>query len=368
MSPVKALRLLLLFLATPMHAAMLPVQTVFVIVMENHNWADIKDSASAPYLNGTLLPMASYCERYYNPPAVHPSLPNYLWLEAGTNFGIEDDEWPAVDHQSTTEHLVTLLEHAGISWRAYQEDIQAGYVPLQDTNLYAVRHDPFVYFDDVTGTNNPASGYGIAHVRPYSELAFDLTNHSVAPYNVITPNVVHDGHDAIPPAYDAVAQTDGWLASELPRILGSSAFSNRGAVFITWDEGENGSDGPIGMIVLSPLGRGQGYFNRIHYTHSSTLRTLQEVFGVGPLLGDAANAIDVGDLFCRYAIDEVMTTDGIVRLHATGVIPGRTNIVQASADLVHWLNTSTNVVTTNSFVVDETFTLPARFYRLTQLP
>src|SRR5881628_3457840 len=74
------------------------VQTVFIILMENHNWADIKGSASAPYINNTLLPMSSYTTQYFNPPGIHPSLPNYLWLEAGTNFGISNDANPASNH------------------------------------------------------------------------------------------------------------------------------------------------------------------------------------------------------------------------------------------------------------------------------
>jgi hypothetical protein len=55
--------------------------------MENHNWSDIKGKPAAPYINHSLLPLASYAEHYFNPPGVHPSEPNYLWLEAGTNFG-----------------------------------------------------------------------------------------------------------------------------------------------------------------------------------------------------------------------------------------------------------------------------------------
>ena len=39
----------------------------------------------------------------------------------------------------------------------------------------------------------------------------------------------------------------------------------------------------------------------IAYTHSSTLRTLQEIFGVQPFLGDAANATDLSDLFSDFA-------------------------------------------------------------------
>src|SRR4051812_23856531 len=115
-----------------------PVRTVFIILLENHTWEDIHGSTNAPYLNGTLLPMASYCEQYYNPAGVHPSLPNYLWLEAGTNFGIFDDNDPSVDHQAATIHLVTLLNNAGISWKAYQENISGTDVPLANAGTYAV--------------------------------------------------------------------------------------------------------------------------------------------------------------------------------------------------------------------------------------
>src|SRR5664280_949276 len=134
---MKALRavLMVLILAAAAHAGNLPpVQTVFVILLENHNWSDFKGSADAPFINGTLLPMASYCEQYYNPPGLHPSEPNYLWLEAGTNFGVFDDNDPCINHQNTTRHLVTLLDNAGISWKTYQEDISGACVPLVATN------------------------------------------------------------------------------------------------------------------------------------------------------------------------------------------------------------------------------------------
>jgi len=75
------------------------IKTV-IILMENKNWFMIKDNPLAPYINGALLPNASHTEVYFNPPFNHPSLPNYLWLEAGTNFGIYNDGPPSVNHQS----------------------------------------------------------------------------------------------------------------------------------------------------------------------------------------------------------------------------------------------------------------------------
>src|SRR5213080_4733538 len=163
-------------------------KTVFLIMMENHNWSDIKGSPSAPYLNTTLLPMASHAEQDYNPPGIHPSEPNYLWLEAGTNFGILNDADPSSNAQTTGRHLVNMLEAAGLSWRAYQEDISGADCPLTNVGLYDVNHNPFVYFDDVTQGNSSRAPRCIEHVRPYSELETDLIYDRVARYNFITPH------------------------------------------------------------------------------------------------------------------------------------------------------------------------------------
>lgn len=369
---MKVLRIIaLLSMPVSIPAASLPpILTVFVIVLENHDWAAFKGSPSAPYLNNTLLPMASRCEQYMGVSGLRPSLPNYLWLEAGTNFGIYDNQLPDVNHQSTTNHLTAMLEAAGISWRAYQEDIGGTHVPLFYTNLYAPRHNPFVYFDDVTGTNDVNYAYGIAHIRPYSEFPTDLTNDTVARYNFISPNLCNGGHDSCPPYDDPVLQSDSWLASEVPKILASPAYQNNGALFITWDESSNNSV-PIGMVVLSPSARGGGYWNNIHYTHSSTLRTVQEIFGIAPYLGDASNATDLSDLFVQFGFsDAVMLPDGGIKLTVAGVIPERTNVIQASPDLTNWVSIHTNAVPANTFTFTDSGATNSTtgFYRLLQLP
>lgn len=283
------------------------IKTVFVIVMENHNWTsdgslDIAGNPAAPYINYTLLPMASYARNYNNPPGIHPSLPNYLWLEAGDTLGVHLDGPPSQYHQSTTSHLTTLLQKAGISWRAYEEGITGKDCPLNgegplDSNgstLYVPRHDPFVYFNDVTNNLNPASANCISHIRPFSQLATDLAANTVARYNFITPSVCDDMHDAC--SGDPIAHGDAWLKEHVPAILNSTAYRSGGVLLITWDEAAKG-DGPIGMVVLSPFAKGNHYSNGIYYTHSSTLRTIQEIFGVTPLLRYASSATDLGNLF-----------------------------------------------------------------------
>jgi phosphatidylinositol-3-phosphatase len=318
--------ILLFLIAIPAvaNAQMSRVKTVWIILMENHNWTgnnagaafgdpDIKGSPLAPYINGELLHTAAHAEQYFNPPGNHPSQPNYLWLEAGTNFGVLEDTQPGQVPTDNAPHLVELLDQKGVSWRAYAEpDFGA---PVFDTcpidfTYLDVEHLPFVYFADVTDNFSTSSQYCIEHVRPYYQLATDLANHTTARYNFIVPNVCHDGHEGVSPCdrtepSDNTRRSDAWLKENVPLILESKEYREGGALFILWDEAEDSgkfSDGPIGMFLLSPFAKGGGkreYSNCIHYDHSSMLKTFQEIFDVEPLLGAAADpkTKDLRDLF-----------------------------------------------------------------------
>jgi hypothetical protein len=164
---------------------------------------------------------------------------------------------------------------------------------MSNAGSYAVRHNPFVYYNDVSSTAT------CPNLKSYADLSGDLANNTVARYNFIVPNTCDDGHDSCAPYNDPVKQTDAWLQTNVPPILSSAAYQNGGALFITWDEAASG-DGPIGLIVLSPSAKGNGYSNTIHYTHGSLLRTTEEIFGVSPFLGDAQNQTDLGDLFTSF--------------------------------------------------------------------
>ena len=279
--------------------------------MENHNWTgdgsqDIKGNAAAPYINNTLIPMSSYANDYNNPPGIHPSLPKYLWLEAGTNFHILQDGNPSQYAQKTKKHLVTELDKAHVTWKAYLEDIQGNQCPLVNQGpkmiRTAIRSMPSGMIRSSTSTTtrkirNPKSKYCLQHLVPYTQLATDLANNTVAQYNWITPNLCDDMHDTC--GGNSIANGDTWLSQNVPAILNSAAYQNGGALFITWDEADAG-DGPIPMIVLSPFAKGGGYSNSIYYDHGSTLRTIQEIFSVTPLLGDAQKQTDLSDLFSVF--------------------------------------------------------------------
>jgi phospholipase C len=270
------------------------IKTVFVIVMENKNLVQLRTNSAAPYISLRLFSIAAHAEQYYNPPMSHPSEPNYVWLEAGDSLGIGDDNDPSVNARTTSDHLTDYLDLAGIDWKAYEEDIDGTVCPLKQIAEYGPKHDPFVFFTDVTGQNNLADPYCIQHLRPFTELAADLARDTVARYNFITPNLCNDMHDC------AVQIGDAWLEGTVSTIMASPAYARGGALFITWDEADGG-DGPIGMFVLSPTAKA-GYSNTIHYDHSSLLKTVQEIFGVTPLLRHAGDPTvnDLSDFFSRF--------------------------------------------------------------------
>jgi len=47
---------------------------------------------------------------------------------------------------------LTQRTTAGVSWKTYQEDISGLTCPLASVNKHSPKHNPFVYFDDVTNT------------------------------------------------------------------------------------------------------------------------------------------------------------------------------------------------------------------------
>ena len=316
---------------------------------------------NAPFINSlvsgtsSLSRQVAYASAYHNVlatpsgnnPHVHPSLPSYLWSEGGKHFDVFNDNSPFLSrgrgvHQGTKDHLASYLNRAGLSWKSYQEDIDTDAdgkvlprdqwtVPL-DKRLgvystgvpysYAPKHNPQVYFDDVnggpgSGEGNPKDPTAVAHFAPIQQLQTDLAKNAVARYNWITPNQYNEMHSEPPNGYKGltgpaatVRQGDDYLAVLIPQIMASEAYRSGGLIIIWVDEteGENRDDfsHTLPEIIISPLAHpnvaGKPYTNHINYTHSSDLRTMREIFQVGPWLGDAANTPDLSDLFAPGAI------------------------------------------------------------------
>ena len=76
--------------------------------------------------------------------------------------------------------------------------------------------------------------------------------------------------------------------------MASKAYKNNGLIVIWNDETEGGDDPSrtSTLIAISPLAKGNAFDSTLNYTHSSDLKSMQELFGVyGPngFLGDAGS-------------------------------------------------------------------------------
>ena len=190
---------------------------------------------------------------------------------------------------------------------------------------FAAKHDGQLFFTATNGgtatapdtsPSNPEAQF----YAPLQQLQTDLNNNTVARYNLITPDVYNDMHTALNTNFtyngvtyqagtdaEQIAQGDNFLSIIVPEIEASQAFKNNGEIVIWNDETEGeGAVDTAGYtsteIVISPLAKGNAYTNDIHYTHSSDVVTLQNIFGVagggaGGYLGASGGANSLADLF-----------------------------------------------------------------------
>jgi phosphatidylinositol-3-phosphatase len=263
----------------------LPVEgTIYTIVLENHD-ADVVEEM--PYLQGLADHYAS-ADAYFADH--HPSLPNYLQLLSGADQDVSDDDGPD-KHRFDAENLGSQLDAANIPWRAYMEAMGEPCL-MEDRGLYAVRHDPFLYFTSVTSDRASCEEH---IVDMDAHLADDLAS-SAYRYMWITPNDCNNMHDCEP------RKTDDWLSRLIPQIMSSEGYKNGGAIFVLWDEGGQdasyvlGGKQSIPAIVVSDHIASPGFVSDVLYSHDSYLATVEDAFGL-PRLPSTANSTPMADLF-----------------------------------------------------------------------
>jgi phosphatidylinositol-3-phosphatase len=256
---------------------------IVVIVLENHSFETVIGSPQAPFLN-SLANQWGLATGYSG--VSHPSLPNYLALIGGSTFGISSD---CTDCFVNAPSLPDRLEASGKTWKAYMEGMPSPCF-VGSADLYAQKHNPFVYFDPIR--TDPAR---CSRIVPYDQLAGDFATPAGAPnFAFITPNLCNDGHDC------PLSTTDAWLASEVPALLSSPAFTgSRSLLAITYDEGEGGSDRVA--TILAGSGVKQGFSSAVNYNHYSLLRTIESLWGLSPLAAGDGGASPMSDFFLSQA-------------------------------------------------------------------
>jgi hypothetical protein len=282
---------------------------VIVLGFENHDHTSIVGNlADAPYINGTLLPAYAHADAFMDPfPIPTPSEPHYIFMEAGTatfddvTFASNADP-SATNSTSSTAHLSTQLEAAGLDWRSFQEGIDetSGACPIHPSGFYQPKHDPFIFFQDVSGS--PPDGENArcaAHHAGFDAFFAIIDGDGALPaYSFVTPDRCHDmhGQDGCPNS-NLVNAGDEWLSTHLPRML-RWAEAHRGVIFLMWDEGVTTTRVPF--VAIGPSIK-KGYVGGVPLTHGSLVKTVERIFRL-PILSTVADTNDFGDLFADGAL------------------------------------------------------------------
>lgn len=272
--------------AGPSPAGLQRIRHVFIIVLENKNYADtFGTSTQDPYLQKTLPAQGALLTQYFG--TGHNSLDNYLAMISGqaSSVATEADceefsdfvlkrmtaDGQAVGngcvYPATVKTLADQMQAKGLRWKGYMEDMgndpareaaACGHPALNSKDLtqapsapsasvpkgdqYAARHNPFVYFHSII--DRPGC---VAHDVNLTALDADLASLAATPNLVfITPNLCNDGHDGAgtgAPGQGCVDGNPGGLTSSdaflkvwVPKITASAAFKKDGMLLITFDE------------------------------------------------------------------------------------------------------------------------------------
>jgi len=309
---------------------------IFVIVEENKEYDQILDPAAAPNI-AALAAKYGNATKFYG--EVHPSEANYVALLGGDTLGIHDDDGFSckagdkdpfcggssapgyVNHTTQAPHIGMQLEAAGMTWKAYLENLpQPGSLAFtasdpafddgtRKTALYASKHTGFVNFAQVQADPRRAE-----KLVGFDQLDRDLAADRLPNFALIVPNQCNEMHGLVgakvPPACsDKVAlirRGDEVIGDLVKRLQASAAWRSKDnvAIVITFDEGAGGDrqgccavtpdapsnfgGGHIPTIVITNHGP-RGVADPTPYNHYSLLRTMEEAFRLKGRLGHAAD-------------------------------------------------------------------------------
>jgi phospholipase C len=251
---------------------------VFVIVMENKEHGEVIGSPDAPYTTSLANRYTSLTRSYGE---LHPSLPNYFALTAGTTFGVTTN---CTTCQQSGRNIVDQLEDAHLSWKAYMGGMPRACFKGATSGRYAKKHNPFMYYRSVA--DNPAR---CAKVVPETELDRDLRAGRLPTYSFLTPDLCDDTHDC------GVDSGDAYLSRRVPGIL--RALGPKGYLVLSYDEGVSNAGCCGGLAVGGRIptviaGRGvkRGATPSRPVTHYSVLRLIEDSLRL-PRLGHARDSV-----------------------------------------------------------------------------
>ncbi len=261
------------------------ITKLLVIVEENQNASAIT-AGSAPYIWG-LSTTYAHASDYRS--VGFPSLPNYLAITGGSTFGITQDGPPSQFAVSAPSVFGQALK-AGRTAKVYSESA-ASTCDTRGTSLYAVRHNPWLYFRPEAAD---CGKYDVGFPSATSgALAADVKAGTLPDVGFVDPNLTDDGHT--PGGTAGLANADSWLSKVIPMIQsGPDWKAGHLAIVITWDSGASRSTPVVDFIVVAPT------VSRLTVTtplnHYSLSRLMSDFGGSAPL-NQAKSATDMRQEF-----------------------------------------------------------------------
>ena len=252
---------------------------IAIIMFENKEFGSVIGNPQMPTYN-RLAREYTLLTQYY---AIrHPSLPNYIALTGGDTFGIDRN---CEDCFINATSLPDLIEASGRTWKTYQEDMPEPCF-LGSTNLYAQKHNPYIYFDPIRLDPERCA----RTIVPLTALQTDIAANALPNFMFIKPNICNDSHDC------SLDVSDAWLTNLLGTLIpGLDATGQTYFVAMLFEEGQGEhtccglpepGGGRVPMVIYSPQVQ-NGFEDPTPYTHYSLLKTISEAWGL-PYLGHAA--------------------------------------------------------------------------------
>jgi acid phosphatase len=283
--PFAALVLAALGTARPAIANVVPHHDhVAVVIMENKSYDEVR---VLPY-TASLIANGGTCTNSFA--VIHPSQPNYFAIWSGYTQGVSNDNCPAPGSPFSAENLGHACEAAGLTWRAYSENLPSAgatgcsYDGSASTGLYTRKHDPWTYFSNLNHQNE----------RPYSDLALDIAANTVPNLIFIIPNNCHNTHNSST-AGCTLPDGDTWLANNLPAVM--AALGPDGVLILTWDEDDSSASNHILTVFSGPRVVPGSLVTR-HVDHYTVCRTISDLLGL-PSFGLSVGETPITEIWTK---------------------------------------------------------------------
>ncbi len=262
--------------ASSVHAQVPAHDRVVVVVMENKSYDQVR---LRPYTASLMAQGATFTTAFGTG---RPSQPNYIAMWAGSMLGVTTNNCPALPTPLTAPNLGQACEAAGISWRAYSENLAtAGSAACSfdgsiSSGLYTRKHAPWTQFSNLNHNNE----------RPYTDLASDIAGGTLPRLVFIVPNNCHNTHNSTTPGC-GILDGDTWLSQNLPAVI--AALGPRGLLVLTWDEDDGGSSNRILTTFVGPQVISGSVYSPL-YTHYALNRTITDALRL-PAMGNGVSEV-----------------------------------------------------------------------------